>query len=442
MHLPLVRRPGRSDNDLPVLALLVVVLLLLLAGGGGFMFVYMRRAQAARMDAMQAELQAQEELEQARAREAEANRRKEQAVDDLLRANRPHPATPALERGLARCREGEINEGLLWFARGLEESGDNPAMQAVFRANMAGWGGVAQDERKLADHKGAVVALAVSPDGQAVLAGGDDRAARAWRIDNGQPAGEVPPGEGKVSAVGFGAGGKEWFVANEGRCRRVDAKMNQPVGEPIDPPGTVLAMTAGADGSVMMLGTCEQGIWLAENGGKEGARRFAAAPSPVLSAALGPDAKLVLTGHDDRLTRVWGADGKQLGDPLRHEAPVRAVAVSADGSRFATAAGKTAQVWDAATHQPVGRPRSHEADVLAVAFAPDGKGLLTGDRAGAVRVWPVPAPLAGDPRRLKLWVEVMARKQLDGAGTARPLDEQALGIRHKQLQELGGPLTP
>jgi hypothetical protein len=441
MHLALIRRPGRSDNDLPVLGLLVVLLLLLLAGGGGFMMMYMRRAQLARLEALQDELRAQEALEEARAKEADAKRQKEQPVDDLLRANRPHPATPALERGLARCREGQVNEGLLWFARGLEESGDNPAMQLVFRANLAGWG-LGQAERKLADQKGAVVALAVSPDGQSVLAGSDDGSARAWRTDNGQPAGEAPPGKGKVSAVGFGAGGKEWLVAQGDRCHQIDAKTGKPVGEPVQPPGTVLAMTATADGPVVMFGTCERGTWLAEDGGREGAKQLFDAPSPVLSAALGPGAKVVLTGHEDQIARVWGADGKPLGNPLRHEAPVRAVAVSADGSRFATAAGKTAQVWDAATHQPIGRPLSHEADVFSVAFTPDGKGLLTGDRAGAVRIWPVPAPLAGDPRRLKLWVEVMARTELDGAGAARPLNETILRDRRQRLQELGGPLTP
>jgi hypothetical protein len=408
----------------------------------------MRRAQMQRAEAMAMELRALEAEEMARAeadmarREAEAGRPpKEQKVEDLLHPRKQHPAEEALRQGLTLCGKGQINDGLLWFARGLEQSADDAALQRVFRANLAAW----DDTRvssKLAAQKGPVTALAISPDGKLALTGNDDGAARARQIEGGQPAGESAPGDGKVTALGFDAAGKEWLVANETGSRRIDAATRKPLDEPLESPGTVLAIGAKADGQVMMFGTCEQGTWLAPDGGREEVRKLFVADSPVLSAAMGRDLQVILTGHEDHQARVWDGRGKPVGVPLPHDVPVGAVAVSADGKLLATGAGQTAHLWDAATHQPIGRPLPHDADVTSLAFTPDGSGLLSGDRAGTVRRWAVPAPVEGDPARLRLWAEVRAGKALDAADKARPLDDKALQERRQQLQAAGGPPKP
>jgi WD40 repeat protein len=448
MFFPPLRRPGRSDTDVTLLGLIVVLLLLLLAGGGGVVFWQMRQAQAARMEALAMEEQAREQAEVARAEAEEARavmektRRKEDPrVQDLLRAGQPHPAAPLLEEGLKACAKGQVNEGLLWFARGLEQSGNDANQQRLFRANLAAWGQPQPPPRSVFQQKGAVKALAVSPDGKTVLAGGEGGHARAWPIDGGKAA-EVDLEGGQVGAVGFGPGGKEWLVADGAEVRRIDPATGKPVGEASDAPGIVLAMTATAGGGLMMCGTCDQGVWLSEGGQRQGAMKLVTPESPVLSVALGLDAKLVLTGHEDHTARLWGADGKPLGGPLAHDGPVRAVAVSADGALLATAAGKAVRLWDAATRQPIGPPRAHEADVLSLAFSPDGKALLTGDAAGAARVVTVPAPLGEDVRRLKLWAEVTARAELDAAGKVRPLDDATWQQRRQGLQALGGPPKP
>jgi WD40 repeat protein len=448
MFCPPLRRPGRSDTDVTLLGLIVVLLLLLLAGGGGFVFWHLRQAQAARMEALAMEEQAREQAEIARAEADEARavmekaRRKEDPrVQDLLRAGQPHPAAPLLEEGLKACAKGQVNEGLLWFARGLEQSGNDANQQRLFRANLAAWGQPQPPPRPVFQEMrgGALTALAVSPDGKTAVSGSENGFARAWRIDGWKSVGDGPAGEGKVGAVGFGAGGKEWFVATGAEVRPVEAATGKPVGEGSEAPGDVLAMGLTADGKVMMCGTCGQGVWLSEGGERQGATKLFSPESPVLAVALGPDAELVVTGHEDHTARLWGADRKPLGSPLAHDGPVRAVAVSADGTLLATATGKAVRLWDAATRRPIGPAQVHEADVLSLAFSPDGKALLTGDAAGAARLVTVPAPLGEDVRRLKLWAEVTARAELDAAGKMRLLDEATLLQRRQGLQALGGP---
>jgi hypothetical protein len=449
MLRPHFRRPGRSDTDVTVIGLLLALLLLLLAGGGGVFVWQMRKAEQYRMEAMaqaeaarEAEELARAEGEEARAA-AERRRPKEPPrVQDLLREGQPHPATPCLQEGLKACAAGQVNVGLLWFARGLEQSGNDAKQQRLFRANLAAWGQPQPPPRELFRQKGAVTALAVSPDGKTILAGSEDGAARAWPIDGGKAVGEAPPAEGKVGAVGFGAGGKEWLVANGRDVRRVDPATGKPVGESSETPGDVVAMGSAANGKPMMCGTCEQGVWLAEGGRRQGATKLFNLESPMLSAALGLDARMILTGHEDHMARLWGADRKPLGSSLRHDGPVRAVAVSADGTWLATATGKAVRLWDAARRQPVGPPRVHEAEVASLAFSPDGKTLLTGDAAGAVRLVTVPAPLGEDVQRLELWAETVARAVLDAGGHVHALDEATVLQLRQKLQELGGPPKP
>ncbi len=448
MLLRTARRPGRSDSDVTVIGLLIAVLLVLLAGGGGIVFWGMRRAQLERARAMQKELLAMEaeevaraEAEKVRLEEQAARRPKEQPVQDLLHPRGQHPAEEAIKRGSALCGKGQVNEGLLWFARGLEQSADNAPLQRTCRANLAAWDDT-RGERKLLSQTGPVTALAISPDGKLLLTGGDDGATRAWQADGGQPVGDPVSGQGKVTALAFAGGGKECIVANDVGSRRIDAATRKPIDDPLESPGEVLAIGAKGDGDVMMFGTCEQGAWLSADGGRDDVKKLFHSDSAVLSAALGPDVKLVLTGHDDHQARVWDGKGKPAGNPLPHESQVGAVAVSADGKWFATGAGQTAQLWDVATHHPVGRPLAHEADVTALAFTPDGGALLSGDQRGTVRRWPVPAPADGDAARLRLWVEVRAGKVLDGGGQARPLDEKALQDRRQKLQAAGGPPKP
>jgi hypothetical protein len=440
---PTFRRPARSDSDVPVLALLVIVLLLLLGGGGVTVLWTYRASQVRRAELIMMEMRAREAEEEARAQADLARlevQRREKSMEEIRREKLKAPTAPLLERGLKLAGQGQVNQALLWFARGLEQSGDDAAMQRVFRHNLAAWG-QPQADRKLFAQKGGVTALALSPDGKTILTGGEDGAAQAWALD-GKPAGEVPPGEGKVSALAFDPGGKGWWVANAEQVRRIDPIRALPTGDRLDPPGPVLAFARGSGDKLLMFGTCGQGVWQCDDGGREGASRLFRPDSPVVSAALASDAKVILTTHEDHTTRLWGADGKPFGTLPGQDVGPSGVAVSADGKLLAVAAGQTARLWDASTRLPVGRPWAHEAEVLAVAFSADRKSLLSGDALGTVRQATVAAPLEGDAARIRLWVQVMARQELDVAGQVRPLNEAALKERRQKLQELGGPLTP
>lgn len=75
-----------------------------------------------------------------------------------------------------------------------------------------------------------------------------------------------------------------------------------------------------------------------------------------------------------------------------------------------------------------------------MAFSPDGKTLPTSGLVvnRCVRLWPVPAPVAGDAERLALWTQVLTGMELSGAGVVSTLSAEQWQERRERLEKLGG----
>ncbi|MFM9102626.1 MAG: hypothetical protein ACKOPS_15400, partial [Cyanobium sp.] len=107
------------------------------------------------------------------------------------------------------------------------------------------------------------------------------------------------------------------------------------------------------------------------------------ASSPVLSVAISPDGRRIVSGSADNTLRLWdSATGKPIGPPLQgHTSLVLSVAFSPDGRRIVSGSGandNTLRLWDAATGKPIGPPlQGHTNSVRSVAFSPDGRRIVS-----------------------------------------------------------------
>jgi WD40 repeat protein len=98
----------------------------------------------------------------------------------------------------------------------------------------------------------------------------------------------------------------------------------------------------------------------------------------------------------------------------------------------------TARFWDPVLGKPLGRPLRHKGPVRDVAFSPDGKTVATACHESGVQLWPVPAPLDGDPEQLRLYAEVITGVELDEHGLPRALDAKTWQERRSQSRILRG----
>jgi WD40 repeat protein/tRNA A-37 threonylcarbamoyl transferase component Bud32 len=306
----------------------------------------------------------------------------------------------------------------------------------------------------------AIAAAAFSPDGSRLLTGGGHITlpaaagageVRLWETATGKPVGQPLPHPAAVAGVAYGPDGKTVLTASvDGKARLWDAaggKLLQTFGHA----NMVLGVAYSPDGRTVLTGSWDKTARLWDAAGGRPLGEPLRHKDTVAAVAFSPDGKTIATGGGDKTVRLWeAATGKQIGGPLAHRDWVRAVAFSPDGRVLLTgSADGTARLWDVVTGKQIGPAQRHAGWVLAAAFSPNGRTVLTGGGShgllavkGRALLWEAPLPVAGDVRRVVLWVQVVTGMELDADGTARPLDGAAWQQRRARLEKLGGPPAP
>ncbi len=108
---------------------------------------------------------------------------------------------------------------------------------------------------------------------------------------------------------------------------------------------------------------------------------------PVTAVAVNGARAVAVSGGNDGIVRIWdvasGAPTGTVAQPI--DAPIAFVALSGDGLRVASAAGRTVRVANAADGR-VTAELQFDGEVTALAFSPDSARIAAGDVSGAVRI--------------------------------------------------------
>jgi WD40 repeat protein len=112
-------------------------------------------------------------------------------------------------------------------------------------------------------------------------------------------------------------------------------------------------------------------------------------PSWVTAIVFGPGAKLLATGHDDGIVRVWDTASRGLRyefpGPKR---PISAVAFNTAGNLLASAGeDRVICLWDTNTGRLAGTLKGHTDRIQALAWRPKAERLVSGGWDTTARVW-------------------------------------------------------
>ncbi len=296
-------------------------------------------------------------------------------------------------------------------------NGSSEPVQASVWGAPSGWTSpVAQSPagEPAATEAEAMVPLAVSPDGQYMVRG-TETGDLEWLDDQGRIANTRVSSahQGAVLAVAMTKDGQTVISAGaDGTLRRWDRQGNA-LGEAMGTQGSTLVALALSPDSQTLLGGRADGLveqWAVSTGAAQG-DPIAAHAAAVQTLNYMAGGQNWISGSQDGSLALWNADGSPAGQVTSaHSGGVTQVVSSPDGQIIATAGGDgTLRFWDRVTFQPRGETlAAHAAPIRAAAYSPDGSTIATAAADGTLRLWnadgtsrwPESVALEGDPRFL------------------------------------------
>jgi len=188
------RRPGVASLAAGVLGVGLCALVLLLWG-------------------LQQSWQAQQAEARAIRKAAETEKEKTKEADHRARE---FEARLSLERGSNWCERGQVEHGLLWFARGLAVAPDDVGdLQKALRSQLGGWLPQIHPLEQVLRHDDKVTGARFSPDGKMVLTCSGQKAVHLWNAGSGQPIGKPIRHNGMVVLQAITPDSSRWVTAEK-----------------------------------------------------------------------------------------------------------------------------------------------------------------------------------------------------------------------------------
>jgi serine/threonine protein kinase len=308
----------------------------------------------------------------------------------------PHAEAPVRQAELARLQAAlldQIDRDALEEARATATAllrikpGDAEALEALAFIDQRGTAGL-QELHPPCKHDGWVRSVAVSPDGNTALSGGDDATVRLWDLATGREVRRLTAHEGAVMSVAFAPGGRLAVSGSwDGTVRVWDLNNGMQVRRLAGTCKEVKCVLFGPD-TRRVFAACSDHLihrWDMETG-----REIAPLEGHadlVQSLALTPDGRHLISGGDDGTVRVWDmAGGRELHCFVGHTDTVACVCSAPDGASVLSASSdKTVRQWDRSGGRELRRLVGHANWVNSVVFGPDGSWAVSGGGGEIVR---------------------------------------------------------
>jgi WD40 repeat protein len=278
-----------------------------------------------------------------------------------------------------------------------ETAGDHKSMEAC---GHTGWGVCYVDRGQFIVIGGTATQFYLPP-GTQLPPPGPPRTLMLWDVAQRKAVTDLPThNRTPVLAVAFSPDGATVVAGGMGGTTLWDHANRTPRTQPLSDKLSLVRATAfSPDGGVLVTAGMNQAdkpteltFWDTKSYERLGAVE---AGENVYTVAFSPNGSILATGNHQGEIRLWDTGTRQpIGEVLKgHTGPIGTLVFSPDGTRLASAGDDGAiRLWDVATRRMAGDPLvGHSGVVYSLAFHPDGRTLASGGGDSSVRLWNVPA---------------------------------------------------
>ncbi|MFN6483975.1 MULTISPECIES: serine/threonine-protein kinase [unclassified Nostoc] len=275
-------------------------------------------------------------------------------------------------------------------------------------------------------HSKAVLALAISPDGQTLVSGSEDNIIKVWNLNNGNEIFTLTGHSKQINSVAISPDGQTLVSGSDDDTIKI---LNLKTGEEISTikanSRTVLSVAISPDQQMVVSGSSDSRVrlWNLKTG--ECIKTLATHAYRVSSVAISQDGytvassswdktikiwpKSTLTGHlkpvtsiviglnsqilvsasVDRRIIVWNLNtGEKIYTLDGHSDVVNSVAISPDSQKIVSGSDdEKIKVWNLSNGQEAYTVNGHLDGVNALVFSPDGQILVSGGKDTTIKVW-------------------------------------------------------
>ena len=312
----------------------------------------------------------------------QASRAERTATHRLVRLN--------VANAVRSMDDGDFFGALPWIAEAIRLAKGDSSEEEMHRYRFEAVLRACPKLSALCAHEQRIYHAAFSPDGRRSVTASADHTARVWDTSTGQLL--LPPlkHEDDVRKAAFSPDGRRIVTySHEGMMRIWDAATGQQVCPGIQHSLEPRSIAFSPDSQRIVTSSGAHSISEEE-----------------IVQRIFPNGQRVVVPHSPGETvgqaQVWdAATGQPIGPALRHAAAVHQARFSPDGQKIVTVSDdQTAVIWDASTGQAIAPPLKHGAKVRQAVFSPDGRLVLTASEDGTAQLWDAATGrLLGSPLR-------------------------------------------
>jgi WD40 repeat protein len=249
----------------------------------------------------------------------------------------------------------------------------------------------------LSDNSSPVLAAVLSPDGQTLISGGEDRDTvgqfypiKLWDLKTGQVLRTLDGHLDAVRSLSLSQNGQTLASGSGDHTIKIWDMSTGALLQTLEGhTAPVWSVALSQDGQTLISGSEDNTviIWDLKTGASQ---TLSGHSGTVYSVALSPDGKTFASSGEDKTIKLWNREGelvRTLGEPGGHKDVVSAVTFSSDGQQLASASwDKSVKLWNAATGQLLQTFQGHGDRVTTVTFI-DEQAIASASLDNTIKIW-------------------------------------------------------